>query len=80
MSPCWQADITLQTGTRSVIRSRDHIHKIKSTEANCVPESSQHTTCLYNAEWSAFPSLKEGQQEHSTMATAVTCSSAGPGV
>ncbi|MEQ2282210.1 hypothetical protein AMECASPLE_038174 [Ameca splendens] len=26
MSLCWQADITLQTGSKSVIRSGDHMH------------------------------------------------------
>ncbi|KAK5617420.1 hypothetical protein CRENBAI_006368 [Crenichthys baileyi] len=34
---------------------------VESTEANCVPESSQQRPCLYDAEWSGFPSLKEGQ-------------------
>ncbi|KAK5608415.1 hypothetical protein CRENBAI_026055 [Crenichthys baileyi] len=27
---------------------------MQSTEANCVPESSQQRPCLYNAEWSSF--------------------------
>ncbi|MED6264460.1 hypothetical protein CHARACLAT_015178 [Characodon lateralis] len=61
MSPCWQADITLQTGSKSVIRSLDHIHKVKSRERNCVPESPQQRPCLYNTEWSGFSGLKEGQ-------------------
>ncbi|KAK5611245.1 hypothetical protein CRENBAI_020074 [Crenichthys baileyi] len=46
-------------------------------KANCVPESSQQKPCLYNAEWSSFPGLKEGQQDRITMVTAVTCSLAG---
>ncbi|MED6259565.1 hypothetical protein ATANTOWER_025359 [Ataeniobius toweri] len=66
MSPCWQADITLQTGSKSVIRSLDHIHKVKSRERNCVPESPQQRPCLYNTEWSGFSGLKEGQRYRNT--------------
>ncbi|KAK5619995.1 hypothetical protein CRENBAI_003811 [Crenichthys baileyi] len=51
---------------------------MQSTEANCVPGSSQQTTCLYNAEWSSFPSLKEGQRYRNT-ARRSACSSARAG-
>ncbi|MEQ2308109.1 hypothetical protein AMECASPLE_024782 [Ameca splendens] len=47
---------------------------LRSTEANCVPESSQQRQCLYDAEWSSFPGLKKGQQDRITVSTAVTCS------
>ncbi|KAK5601633.1 hypothetical protein CRENBAI_022905, partial [Crenichthys baileyi] len=77
MSLCRQTDITLQTGSKSVIQSRDHLHYVKSTEANCVPESSQQRPCFYNAEWNSFPGLKEGQRDRITVVTAVTCSLAG---
>ncbi|KAK5620459.1 hypothetical protein CRENBAI_023618 [Crenichthys baileyi] len=44
---------------------------------NCVPEFSQQRPCLYDAEWSSFPRLKEGQRDRITVVTAVTCSLAG---
>ncbi|MEQ2312847.1 hypothetical protein AMECASPLE_035416, partial [Ameca splendens] len=75
MSLCRQTDIILQTGSKSVIRSCDHI---QSTEANCVPESSQQRPCLYEAEWSSFPGLKEGQQDRITVVTPVTCKASLP--
>ncbi|MED6271728.1 hypothetical protein CHARACLAT_023337 [Characodon lateralis] len=46
-------------------------------EANCVPESSHQRPILYNAEWSSFSCLKEGQRDRITVTTAVTCSLAG---
>ncbi|KAK5613065.1 hypothetical protein CRENBAI_002188 [Crenichthys baileyi] len=41
-------------------------------------QSSQQRPCLYNTKWSSFPGLKEGQRDRITVATAVTCSLAGP--
>ncbi|MED6246140.1 hypothetical protein ATANTOWER_013390 [Ataeniobius toweri] len=45
----------------------DHIHK--PAEANCVPENSLQRRCLYDAEWSGFPSLKEGHRHRITVVT-----------
>ncbi|KAK5621980.1 hypothetical protein CRENBAI_013403, partial [Crenichthys baileyi] len=53
------------------------LFSLRSTEANCVLGSSQQRPCLYNAEWSSFPGLKEGQRDRITVATAVMCSLAG---
>ncbi|MED6258067.1 hypothetical protein ATANTOWER_002590 [Ataeniobius toweri] len=38
---------------------------------------SQQRPCLYDAEWSSFPGLKEGQRDRITVVTAVTCSLEG---
>ncbi|KAK5618822.1 hypothetical protein CRENBAI_010570 [Crenichthys baileyi] len=46
-------------------------------KSNCVIESSQQRPCLYKAEWTSFPGLKEEQRDRITMVTAVTCSLAG---
>ncbi|MEQ2252446.1 hypothetical protein ILYODFUR_021812 [Ilyodon furcidens] len=40
-------------------------------------ESSQLRPRLYDAEWSSFPGLKEGQRDRGTVVAAVVCSSAG---
>ncbi|MEQ2259792.1 hypothetical protein XENORESO_018562 [Xenotaenia resolanae] len=34
---------------------------LRPGEANCVPENSLQRRCLYEAEWSNFPSLERGQ-------------------
>ncbi|MEQ2287330.1 hypothetical protein AMECASPLE_011208 [Ameca splendens] len=33
MSLCWQTDINSSTGSESVIRSRDHMHKLSTNES-----------------------------------------------
>ncbi|MEQ2287070.1 hypothetical protein AMECASPLE_008781 [Ameca splendens] len=35
---------------------------LRPAEANGVPENSLQRRCLYEAEWSGFPSLERGQQ------------------
>ncbi|KAK5612564.1 hypothetical protein CRENBAI_011605, partial [Crenichthys baileyi] len=51
---------------------------LRSTEANCFPESShQRPLSLKTPSGAVFPSLKEGQRDRITVATAVTCTSAG---
>ncbi|KAK5599860.1 hypothetical protein CRENBAI_014839 [Crenichthys baileyi] len=52
-------------------------YNMRSTEVNCVIDSSQQRPRLYDAEWSGFPGLKEGQRDRGTMVAAVVCSSAG---
>ncbi|MEQ2313113.1 hypothetical protein AMECASPLE_038236 [Ameca splendens] len=48
-----------------------------SLQKQTVPEITQQRPCLYNAEWSGFPGLKEGQRDCITVVTAVMCSLAG---